>query len=145
MELIRSKLAGDGIRVSVDIPHGNYGQNGYNVNERDKYLGAIHPTSHFIHGDSHSYETLEKVVNLLDGEKVDFLFIDGDHTYEGVKADYQMYRHIVKSGGWIGFHDIKDTPFHRRANCRVDLLWSELEGNKVEFVDMSSELGGIGL
>ena len=45
----------------------------------------------------------------------------------------------------VGFHDIKDTPFHRRANCRVDLLWSELEGNKVEFVDMSSELGGIGL
>ena len=142
---IWSKLAGDGVRISVDIPHGNYGQNGYNVNERDKYLGAIHPKSHFIHGDSHSYETLEKVVKLLDGKKVDFLFIDGDHVYEGVKADYQMYRHIVKPGGWIGFHDIKDTPFHRRANCRVDLLWSELEGNKVEFVDMSSELGGIGL
>ena len=51
---------------------------------------------------------------------------------------------MVKEGGWIGFHDIKDTPFHRSANCRVDQLWAELEGNKIEFIDNTSEYGGIG-
>jgi hypothetical protein len=55
-----------------------------------------------------------------------------------------MYMDLVKPGGWIGFHDIKDTEFHRGANCRVDQLWNELTGNKVEFVDHTSVSGGIG-
>ena len=80
---------------------------------------------------------------LKEGE-LDFLFIDGDHTYEGVKKDYEDYKKYVKDGGWIGFHDIKNTEFHRNANCRVDLLWNELEGEKIEFIDNSSQYGGIG-
>ena len=95
-------------------------------------------------GSSHDYEMLENVESVIKGDLLDFLFIDGDHTYEGVKQDYEMYKHLVKPGGWIGFHDIKDTEFHRNANCRVDILWNELEGNKIEFVDNSSPYGGIG-
>ena len=30
----------------------------------------------------------------LGGEKVDFLFIDGDHTEAGVEADYNDYHHL---------------------------------------------------
>lgn len=37
---------------------------------------------------------------------VDFLFIDGDHSYEGVKADYENYYKLVNPGGMIVFHDI---------------------------------------
>jgi hypothetical protein len=87
---------------------------------------------------------LEDVNNIIGDIQLDFLFIDGDHTYEGVKQDYEMYKHLVKPGGWIGFHDIKDTEFHRNANCRVDILWNELEGEKKEFIDNSSAYGGIG-
>jgi hypothetical protein len=87
---------------------------------------------------------LKDVEDIIGEELLDFLFIDGDHTYEGVKDDYEMYKHLVRPGGWIGFHDIKNTEFHTNANCRVDLLWSELEGEKIEFLDNSSEYGGIG-
>lgn len=38
-------------------------------------------------------------------KKVDILFIDGDHTYEGVKKDYNNWISNVKSGGHILFHD----------------------------------------
>jgi hypothetical protein len=87
----------------------------------------------------------DQVAGILDGKKVDFLFIDGDHSYEGVRQDYEMYREFVKPGGWIGFHDISDTEFHRSANCRVDRLWSELDGEKVEFIqEPRSHFGGIG-
>ena len=55
-----------------------------------------------------------------------------------------MYKEFVKPGGWIGFHDIKDTEFHRNADCRVDILWNEIEGEKIEFLDNSSSYGGIG-
>jgi hypothetical protein len=30
---------------------------------------------------------------------VDFLFIDGDHTYEGVKKDFEMYSPLVRREG----------------------------------------------
>jgi cephalosporin hydroxylase len=59
-----------------------------------------------IQGDSHSIETLRKIEGILKGRKVDFLFIDGDHSYEGVKKDFEMYSPLVRKGGIIAFHDI---------------------------------------
>jgi predicted O-methyltransferase YrrM len=38
--------------------------------------------------------------------QLDTLFIDGDHTYEGVKADLNNYAPLVKSGGRIILHDV---------------------------------------
>lgn len=37
--------------------------------------------------------------------KCDVLFIDGDHSYEGVKMDYIHWIDCVKKGGHILFHD----------------------------------------
>jgi predicted O-methyltransferase YrrM len=54
-------------------------------------------------------KTLEEVKRILGGEKADFLFIDGDYTYEGVKRDL-MYSPLVREGGIIAFHDICPHP-----------------------------------
>jgi hypothetical protein len=37
--------------------------------------------------------------------KIDFLFIDGDHSYEGVKKDFDLYSKIVSENGVIMIHD----------------------------------------
>lgn len=37
---------------------------------------------------------------------IDILFIDGNHTYEGCKADYVKYEPFVKQGGLILMHDV---------------------------------------
>jgi hypothetical protein len=37
--------------------------------------------------------------------QTDLLFIDGDHTYEGAKADYEHWIGTVKPGGHVVFHD----------------------------------------
>jgi predicted O-methyltransferase YrrM len=36
---------------------------------------------------------------------VDFLFIDGDHSYEGVKKDWDLYSKLLKPGSIVVFHD----------------------------------------
>jgi hypothetical protein len=37
--------------------------------------------------------------------KIDFLFIDGDHSYEGVKLDFDLYSTILSEKGIIMLHD----------------------------------------
>jgi len=36
---------------------------------------------------------------------IKLLFIDGNHTYEDVKRDYELWEPLVVHGGWILFHD----------------------------------------
>jgi len=38
---------------------------------------------------------------------IDFVYIDGDHSYDGVKKDIDLYYPKVKSGGIIGGHDFR--------------------------------------
>ena len=45
----------------------------------------------------------DAVVDL--SEKVDFVYIDGMHTYEQVKKDIANYLPLIKEGGFIGGHD----------------------------------------
>jgi predicted O-methyltransferase YrrM len=38
-------------------------------------------------------------------DKVDFIFIDGDHSYEGIKKDWELFSKKVPSKGIIALHD----------------------------------------
>lgn len=58
------------------------------------------PNTNFIRGDSKKVKW---------NKKIDVLFIDGDHTYEGCKADIEKYAPFVKPGGCILFHDCDET------------------------------------
>lgn len=59
-----------------------------------------------LRADSHRPETAAEVERLLAGRPLDFLFIDGDHSYEGVRLDFETYAPLVRPGGLIAFHDI---------------------------------------
>jgi cephalosporin hydroxylase len=80
---------------------------------------------YLIKRDSHNPQTLEEVKKILSGEKVDFLFIDGDHAYEGVKRDFEMYSPLVSKGGIIAFHDILLIPPEKVGG--VPKFWNEIK------------------
>jgi predicted O-methyltransferase YrrM len=42
-------------------------------------------------------------------EPLELLFVDGDHSYEGAKADYERWSAFVAPGGHLLFHDAVDT------------------------------------
>lgn len=77
----------------------------------------------FIVGDSQSDHVFDRVQSSLGGRKVDFLFIDGDHTYEGCKADYWKYSPLVRKGGIIAFHDINRRDPKWIGNVEVCRVW----------------------
>jgi len=41
--------------------------------------------------------------------KIDYLHIDGDHSYEGVKKDFELYSTIMSENGIITIHDTDQT------------------------------------
>jgi predicted O-methyltransferase YrrM len=57
---------------------------------------------------------------------VDFLFIDGDHTYEGVKSDFLHWVDAVKPGGHILLHDAASLRPHTTVHTGVEKLVKEL-------------------
>ena len=94
----------------------------------------------YITGNSH------EVRNDIEG-KFDVIFIDGDHTYDGVKKDFELYSDLINKGGIICFHDIWDTEEHHRQGCYVDKFWNEIKEN-YRYDELGKEIktwGGIGV
>jgi len=93
-----------------------------------------------ILGDSHDPETLKKLKRALGNHIIDLLFIDGHHSYELTKKDYEIYGSLTSH--LIAFHDIQFS--------QVGKFWNELivtahEQTKI-IIHKKSRLGrGIGL
>lgn len=108
--------------MAVEIARSEKAINFYSIDPHDGW-GDV-PT-----GD-HSYEILEKnlepakeYVTLIrkrstevDMKNVDFVFIDGDHSYEEVKADIAHWLPRIKKGGMIGGHDYDMTSVRNAVN-----------------------------
>ncbi|HUZ46426.1 MAG TPA: class I SAM-dependent methyltransferase [Terriglobia bacterium] len=112
--------------VSVDLPGGRFG-GGYGSRRRWFYQRfARHGQRlHLLQGDSHSADMLNRAKAALRGQPLDYLFIDGDHTYEGVKQDFELYAPLVRKGGIIAFHDIAE---HSPAiGCEVSQFWNRIK------------------
>jgi predicted O-methyltransferase YrrM len=82
-----------------------------------------------LRADSHRTETVREVERLLAGRPLDFLFIDGDHSYEGVALDFELYAPLVRPGGLIAFHDIVPLAEGDRNHTvgGVPRFWRELK------------------
>lgn len=92
-----------------------------------------------IEGDSHSQDIKDNVYRTIGSGSLGFLFIDGDHSHEGVKDDFNSYSPLVSKGGWIALHDIRDTPHHRRLGCFVCDFWNEIKDRYQSFEILDPE------
>jgi predicted O-methyltransferase YrrM len=106
----------------------------------------------YLAASSHEPKTLEKVQDLLAGRTLDLLFIDGDHTYEGVKKDFLSYKRHVRDGGIVAFHDIVPdykTRYGRETGRwagEVPLFWRKIKSHfaSIEFIE-NPEQDGLGI
>ena len=70
---------------------------------------AQHPNMILLRGFSH------ELLPLIKPETFDAIYIDGDHSYAGVKRDLGIAWTLVKEGGWICGHDY-ETNFEKTNN-----------------------------
>lgn len=138
--------AADAHLISLDLPGGSFGD-GYARWKRPLYRSFAREGQKItlLQDDSHLERSLDAVRDKLDGEPLDFLFIDGDHTYDGVRRDFEMYAPLVRPGGLVAFHDIAS---HADPTCQVDRFWNELKQHHActEFLaDPPAGWAGLGL
>jgi len=62
-------------------------------------IDAVKSVVTAIKGDSHDVSTQ------FEDNSVDFIFFDGNHTYEHIRRDIELWKPKVKPGGFIGGHD----------------------------------------
>lgn len=135
--------------TSIDLPDGPFGGAHHHYDAAKCVERALKINSltegrvSTVLGDSQRSATRDYVSALHPGG-VDLVFIDADHSYEGVKRDYELYAPLVKCGGWVAFHDIVTSKLTKEVGCHVDKLWAELTGEKIEF-NRHKEWGGIGV
>ncbi len=108
-----------------------------------------------LEGNSHNPAVRDQVRSLLSGALLDVLFIDGDHSYEGVRHDFAMYGPLVREDGLVVFHDIVSddgqrygSPTHAHTGG-VPRFWLELKArfrHTQEIIDHPDQDGyGLGV
>ncbi len=93
----------DGVLYCIDtwqnqtMPDGERDTFNEFLNNVKKYRKVIVPLRGWSDIVIKDLEKKEKVI--------DFLFIDGDHSYESCKRDWELYRPLMKPGSIVAFHD----------------------------------------
>ena len=94
-----------------------------NVNKLNKHNNKYN----YIQGSSHDLNVFNKLNDYIN--EIDILFIDGDHSFDGVIKDFEMYSKLVKSGGYIIFDDYNDYQHSPAVKPAVDGLVSNLKND----------------
>lgn len=121
-----SKIPGVKKLILIDMPNGPFGgQESEEIRTKLQFIGNNTPAAvTYIAGNSINAECLEQVKKTLDGDTIDFLVIDGDHTLQGVKMDFILYSPLVTPDGYVAFHDVS---LHApETGCEVDKFWKEI-------------------
>jgi len=113
--------------ASIDLPGGDFG-GGYGRVWVPllKALPRERQTLKLIRADSHDPCTLEEARRWFN-HPLDFLLVDGDHQFEGVRRDFFMYGSMVRPGGVIAIHDI--VPGREDRVGGVPKLWELLKSD----------------
>jgi len=102
-----------------------------------KFYNGVWPTendhSSFVFGPSSDANVVRKTYNAV-RPQIDMLFIDGDHSYQGILCDWLLYHNLVRKGGIVAFHDCAtDTPEQSEVPGFLEKLEKgNIDGNKYQ-------------
>lgn len=102
----------DCIDIWSDKPYLGHGQDVLGDEFYNVFLNNIQPVAHII--NPIRKDSVEASLDYAD-KSLDFVFIDADHSYEGVKRDIISWLPKMKNGSILAGHDYGWSPDVRRA------------------------------
>lgn len=137
--------------LEIGVAQGGTYQAWRSIVPKARCIMGIDPLSssypNVIQGYSQDRATFNRVKAKLP-QPLDLLFIDGDHRYQQVKADLEMYGEFVRPGGIVALHDIVPAPPNSHAfSGDVHKVWKKVKANQATheiIADPNQEGYGIG-
>lgn len=114
---------------------------GYDEDDPNHWSGIgwwkkIDPSIHFSFLDLSKIIKAHIMTNVefarMNKHKYDYIYIDGDHSYEGVKKDYSLFWPKLNKGGLMVFHDVVVKKYNELTDFGVWKFWKKLKNkNKI--------------
>lgn len=113
--------------ISIDLP-----------DSKGRITDDIHAYWSWVSSDSHDDDCVKIINSFNNSKKYQAILIDGDHSYDGVKKDFDLYSPLLANGGYIIFHDVLT------ESCGVPQFWLEVKENN-EYEALTLSYGGAGM
>jgi predicted O-methyltransferase YrrM len=105
---LRAAMATDGVLYAVD-PYPT-GRLGISFQRRIAHAEVRRVTTgRVVWVRKTGAEAARELAGELAG-RVDFVFIDGDHSYDGLRGDWEGWSGLIAPGGFVALHDSQSTP-----------------------------------
>ncbi len=113
--LLRRTMSPDGVLYGVDpYPKGRLGFNAQSVIAHHEVGKESNGSMRWVR--AMSVEAARAFASSR-ADPPDFIFIDGDHTFEGLRADWEAWSGLVASDGVVALHDTHPCAAHNIENA----------------------------
>jgi predicted O-methyltransferase YrrM len=110
---LRASMAADGTLFAVDpYPKGRLGFSTQRIIARKEVAKIANGSVTWVRRTG-----AEAARELAGFAPYDFVFVDGDHSYEGLRADWTGWRGLLAENGIIALHDSRSTPERPIEDC----------------------------
>jgi hypothetical protein len=134
--------------------HVDFVDAGYDRDDKNHWSGIgwwkhIDPNKHFSFLNLNQFLTThvmtsQKFAQQYPNNSYDYIYIDGDHSYQGVKLDYTLFWPKLTKNGFMVFHDVYVKYTKDLGYFGVWKLWKELK-NRNKIIFPSPKESGLGI
>lgn len=124
--------------------HVDFVDAGYDRDNKNHWSGIgwwkkVDPNKHFSFLGVNQWLTTyvmtsKEYADIYPNKRYEYIYIDGDHSYKGVKCDYALFWPKLTKNGYMVFHDVHVKHTKELGYFGVWKLWKELKkNNKIIF------------
>src|SRR6185503_4484059 len=130
---LRQAMSSDGILFAVDpYPIGRLGFSAQQIIAHREVSRVLNGSVRWIRATG---AEAARYYSTSGGETIDFVFIDGDHSYEALRGDWEGWSPFIAKGGIVALHDS-----HSSNARQINDAGSVIFTNEVILLDPRFEL-----
>jgi len=125
-------LADDGVMIGITLDD-NF------INLQQKVESITGKRTIILNMRSELEETKEAVINALNGERLDGVFVDGEHTFKQIEKETELYTPLVRTPGVFAYHDIAggigtNAEYYQQKRFNISYEEKRIPGNGMKGV-----------